>query len=322
MIKKILSKVKIINYIYIKVKWREKNLSKGMEHADKQFYVIRRHSEAAGLMSFAMTNLGDIMWAASRGYTPVVDMMNYRNSLMPDSYVGKHNSWDDYFKQPFGFFMEDLNSVQNIHLGTIGIKSDFPDYPMLRNDSKIRMWRDLAHRYLKPRDEFIEEANRYYIDTFGNKNVLGVLARGTDYTNKRPKGHPIQPDIDQLLRKSKEFVDKHKCDYIYIATEDSQIYESFENEFPGMLFSYQKERYHIEGDGYLSDIINKVAGGNVNSDEELYKKIYERNRQYLVSLIILSKTDYLVAGATSGTYGALLFTEGYKDEYVFDEGVY
>ena len=326
MIKKQLSKIKIINNIYTKVKWRERDLSNGSEHPDKSFYVIRRHSEAAGLMSFAMTNLGDISWAISKGYTPVIDMMNYKNSLMPDSYVGKHNSWDDYFEQPGDYTMKDLENAQNIHLGTIDIKSEFPDYPILKSVREVRMWRDLARRYLRPHKKYIKEADDYYKTNFDGQRVLGVLARGTDYLNKRPKGHPVQPDVDHLIGKGKEYVEKYKCDCIYIATEDSQIYSTMDNVFPNMLYSYQKNRYHFEGDSYLSDVLNKTDNKDLTSEslseDELFKNIYERNRQYPVSLLVLSKADYLVAGATSGTYGALLLTDGYKDEFIFDEGLY
>ncbi len=326
MIKKILSNIKIINNIYIKVKWRERDISKGKCHSDRQFYVIRRHSEAAGLMSFAMTNLGDIAWAIDNGYTPVVDMMNYKNSLMPNTYVGKHNSWEDYFEQPCGFSMKDIKDAKSIHLGTIDIKSDYPDYPMISNEHEIIKWRKLTHDYLKPHEKFIIEAEKYYKEKFYGKRVLGVLARGTDYLNKKPKGHPVQPDMDQIICKCKEFLDKYKCDCIYIATEDSGIYSCMEKEFPDKLFSYQNKRYHLEGDAYLSDSLNRIADVDKNmsesGDNKLFDTIYDRNSQYLVSLLILSKADYLIAGATSGTYGTLLFTEGFKDIFIFDEGVY
>jgi hypothetical protein len=43
---------------------------------------------------------------------------------------------------------------------------------------------------------------------------------------------------------------------------------------------------------------------------------------YLSCILLLSKCGYLVAGRTSGTVGAYIFSSGYKDEFLFNLGLY
>lgn len=48
--------------------------------------------------------------------------------------------------------------------------------------------------------------NKYCIfkKKFNNKNILGVLFRGTDYANLKPYGHNIQPDLNTMIQTVKE----------------------------------------------------------------------------------------------------------------------
>ena len=43
-----------------------------------------------------------------------------------------------------------------------------------------------------------EEWKKMFVET---DRVLGVLCRGTDYTSRKPKNHPIQPSIDMVVDK-------------------------------------------------------------------------------------------------------------------------
>ena len=45
-------------------------------------------------------------------------------------------------------------------------------------------------------------------------------------------------------------------------------------------------------------------------------------RAYLINILLLAKCNCLVAGSVGGTYGAILLSDGYEYEYVFDLGVY
>ena len=322
MIKEILKSNKFINNLYIKIKWRERDISRGAEYPDKKFYIIRRHSREAGLFSFFITNLGSIVKAVDEGYIPVIDMMNYPNSLIPESMVGKHNAWDDYFFQPSDYSMEDIARAKNIRLGSINAPEEYPDYNIFNNKEKMELWRRYSKEFMMVLPEHISSAESYIEDKFKGRRILGVLIRGTDYKNKRPSGHPIQPSIDMVIDRCRQVLKQKKCEYIYLATEDEEAYRDLSEAFPGKVFSYQKNRYHITGEEYLSDQLNKNLIEHKADPDEIQKAIYERNRQYLVSLIVLSKCTCLVAGATSGTIGTVLLSEGYEYQEIIDLGNY
>ena len=73
--------------------------------------------------------------------------------------------------------------------------------------------------------------------------VLGVICRGSDYTNKRPKGHQIQPNPRVVLKEAKRLIASSKYKKIYLATEDANIYEMFKKEFRDKLIENVQYKY-------------------------------------------------------------------------------
>lgn len=308
--KEMLRKCKALNRIYTKIKWRARRVHYGKANPDKIFYVIRRHDIHAGLFSYAATNLGSAVAAADKGYIPVVDMMNYRNTMLLPEQVGEVNAWEYYFEQPMQYTMKDVYDSRNVILGEITQPEHFPDFGMLSDPEELQKWQEMAHKYLRLCPEVKARIQRYYEEQFGDRRVLGVLCRGTDYLLLKPHGHPIQPMPEEVIRKCREIMEKQQCDCIYLATEDQSIYELFEQNFPGKIYTYQKNRYEMQKAGYLNDVV----GDQITP--------YERSLEYLVSIGILARCNCLIAGAVSGTYGALLLTEGYEYQYVYQLGRY
>ena len=47
---------------------------------------------------------------------------------------------------------------------------------------------------------------------FGKEDkVLGIRCRGTDYIKEKPKNHPVQPEISDVLREAKRIISEHHC---------------------------------------------------------------------------------------------------------------
>lgn len=296
-------------------KWRERMTHPGKDDPDRTFYVIRRHADSAGLFSFAATNLGSIKEGIDRGMIPVVDMQNWKNPMLEPEEVGKVNAWELYFEQPCGYGLQDIAGARNVMLsfieppGTHGHEK-YPDYNMVCRPEELAMWRDAASRYLIIRPEIEEKVQAFCSSNLSGHKTLGVLCRGTDYIQKRPFNHPLQPKTDAVIRKCREVCDQYGCDQIYLQTEDETIWEAMQEAFPGKIISYQKRRIHVE------------QGQNINAAGNAMMPPYERNREYLIAICILASCDCLVAGAAGGTYGALLLTKGFEYEYVFRLGRY
>lgn len=133
--------------------------------------------------------LGLICYSLYRGYMPIIEINK-----------GSHdcNNWDWYFKQPNEIFNCETDSSNN------SIICD-------------RIWTDFASENIKSllykKFVIFNEKTQSYIDNeiknVGDMTrVLGVLMRGTDYVALKPKGHPIQPQPEVLLKKAKEIFDE------------------------------------------------------------------------------------------------------------------
>ena len=82
------------------------------------------------------------------------------------------------------------------------------------------------------KSKIIDLANHIMYRLFKKtKNILGVLIRGTDYVLTKPKGHPIQPNVNDVINDVKEMDNKYKYDYIFFTTEDEIIRKKFSKIF-------------------------------------------------------------------------------------------
>lgn len=291
-------------------RWRERVVHYGNEHSDQTFYVIRRHASRAGLFSFAMTNLASVVEAVEHDYIPVIDMQNSINPMISAEEVGKVNGWELFYEQPCGYSLEDIQNARNVILGSINPPENYPEYEMLEHPEEILKWREQYHKYIHVRPEIREAADRYICEALQNKRTLGVLYRGTDYVMTKPHDHPIQPKVSAVIARCRKVMQEYHCDQIYLCTEDADALHQMEMAFPGQLRYYQQHHYSL------------AVGENINDVGNAHQTPYARNAEYLTSIEILARCNCLVAGAAGGTYGALLMTDGYDYEYVYQLGRY
>lgn len=291
-------------------RWRERSVCRGKEYPDRHFYIIRRHASRAGLFSFVMTNLGSIQEAADRCLVPVIDMQSSINPLILPEEVGHENGWERYFLQPCGFSLSDVCHARYITLSDIHPPARYPDAAQLRDPEKLRKWRKLFHQYIHVKPELMQEAESYIGRQFTGKKVLGILARGTDYRASKPHGHEIQPDAELLIRDAGQLMRDKGYDLIYLATEDGEIWNAFQAAFPGKCLSYQQDHFTVKEGEWINDLANEAVG------------TMTVNREYLISIVILSRCQGFLGGAANGSFGALLMSDGYEDQVLYDLGVY
>lgn len=311
-IKEQIQKIDFINHMYTDFKWRERKISYGNDNKDKIFYVVRRANAKVGLFSLVLTNLGYIKYALDRGYIPVVDMQNY-GQFFQGGNADTQNMWEYYFEQPCGYSVEHISKSKSVILGN-GIISGEITYPsdeLAYDDKKLSHWKTVARDYLMIKDDIVKEANILAKDLFRGNRILGVLARGTDYINARPLNHPVQPMPEQLMEKIDQVLVEQKCDKIYLATEDADIFAKFKDKYGKDLIAMDVERYVTKEKENINDIQRQKVKDN-----------YLVARAYLINMLLLSKCNCLVAGNTSGSLGALLLNEKYEYKYIFNLGVY
>ena len=242
--------------------------------------------------------------AVCEGYIPRIEIINSNGE----------NVWEMLFQQPF-------SDVKTTGLKEVVVKQRdylevFPSFEEVYSRDRILYWGNAYRLFINFNDDvqqYIDDEIKTVIDDW---KVLGVLCRGTDYIKTRPKGHPVQPDIQMFISKTKEFFEKGGYHKIYLATEDSRYDKAF-REYFGEILLINKRQYY--DNYYLSQNISLIKDVHFERDNDEYLKGLE----YLSSLQILSHCQGLVAGNCSGTQAAVFWNNGaYEDQYVFDLGLY
>lgn len=296
-----------------KFKHRERIFSYGPENPDKTFYIIGVNHSSAGLFAIVKSVFCHIYYAVGKGYIPIVDMLNFKSQLSDKE--SNANTWELYFEQPCSYTLDDIRNSKNI------IRSASLPYPKgveIGFDTEIdenfyHKYHDSFLRYIRP-CKSVKNYTRRKLDSIfnGNNKILGVLCRGTDYTENRPKGHPVQPSIKQALEKVNSLISNTDYEFIFLATEDKRYYESFKNSFGDkLIFSGEKLYEGMNGKKYLSEI--PVAN---------YSEKWNNIVDYYTTILILSKCNGLVAGLTCGSICAYLMSENYNYKFFWNLGRY
>lgn len=284
-----------------------------IQHQNK-YCLIRRNDPVPGLASHIITNLGQIVVSLNSGFIPLIDTVNAENIFTSLSKEYSVNMWELYFEQPFGTSYKNLVPGQEIKI-LDGIPDFMPTYNMdcLSNPDLIRFWRNVMRKYMPlsidMSSQIYSQLTELPFDT--NARILGVLCRGTDYTNIRPYNHPVQPSLNLILAKVDEFMSRHQCDYCYLATEDEEILNAFRQKFAGKLLITQDIYYKSD----LKESINRI---NLDCQIDLHRK----NIEYLTALVLLSKCQYFIGGRTSGTVVSLLLADHFDETYIWNCGRY
>lgn len=120
--------------------------------------------------------------------------------------------------------------------------------------------------------------------------MLGVLYGGTDYTKLRPKGHTIQPTLEQIARDCKKRIKKVKDKYIYLATDEKMAVDYFAKELSECEILINNRMYFDEfyTHGETQDISSCYHN---RADDKL-----QTSKEYLSSIFRLSKCNELIEG--------------------------
>ena len=160
-------------------------------------------------------------------------------------------------------------------------------------------------RYL---DESVKEI-------FGDeRDILGIIVRGTDFVETKPKGHAIQPTAEQVIDKVKELQGKLHFKKIYLATEDVKIYDKIKAAFGDMLIENNSFKYNTVNNKLL--YLNKV---------DRKDHFYNLGKEYIRSIYLLSQCKYFIGGRANGALAVWIMTNGFKSYdyvYMWDLGNY
>ncbi len=205
-------------------------ISNEIKDYNKNFVILRRNFSSNGMFGFYVAYLGCLNYYINNRYIPILDLSSFPNifnSFNPNN--SKENPWELFFSQPFEYKLKDVETYgKNIKYIICNNPKNRPDTNIYKNKAILQFWHNLALKYIPLKSKIIKEAEKVRKKLFNeSKNVLGVLIRGTDYISKKPKGHPIQPDPNIVIKDVKEMDKKNKYDWIFLTTEDDKIRNKF-----------------------------------------------------------------------------------------------
>lgn len=290
---------------------RPKKVTYGSLHADKVFYVIKRDFTSNGIGAILRFVLVQLREARKHNYTPIIDISQsqYGEEQMM-------NAWESFFLQPRGYSLSSILEAKSVVYCRASTRISLRENLVIPTAKNLDWIKDLAEVY-KREIQFNEKTQQFVDNEYKsliaeNQKVLGVLCRGTDYTHKKPKDHPIQPTIDQMIVKVKEvFYRSTTYDKIYLASEDAEVVECFYKEF-GDLIITNNQRLYSQGELATVEKLHEIK--DISKNEIAIK--------YLSSMNILSKCNGFIGGCTAGTEIVFWMTSGFDYEFVWDLGVY
>ncbi|MFV0366116.1 MAG: hypothetical protein ACK5JS_06380 [Mangrovibacterium sp.] len=286
----------------------------GCEHQNLRFYIIGGVvDETAGLFAFVKAIFLHAAYAKEHGYTPVVDMQNFPNQYQKANTI-HDNVWEIFFKQPDNYHLYNIKKSRNIIFSKPFSRPSYKASQKLqlkRLTKNASALREEFKQYIKLSAPMQEVCTQKAEELLGKHRVLGVLCRGTDYLLKKPKYHPIQPDVDQLIAEAREVMQAQQCTKLFLASEDVEVVAKFKAEFGAKLITNQQRLYNADELAQVS-YLSEIAENN---------KI-EIAKEYLVSVYMLSKCSCFIAGHTAGSVGAYLFSDGYEYDHIWDLGTY
>ena len=326
----IILQVLIIFFLFIKINkiYYNQDISKNQNNKynykskinlnfeNNKFAIIQYKCGICGLLSIYFFYLGCVNIYINKGYIPIIDHATFPNIFNKFNISSlKNNPWEFFFNQPFNYSLKYIiKKAKNIqYFKCKNIYKTFPDHSIYDNLVLLDYYHYISEKYIPIKNEVIKEAIYIRKKLFNNyNNILGILARGTDYISKRPKYHPIPPNNELFIHDIKEMDKKNNYDLFFMTTEDDIIRQKFINEFGKKLkyIKYNKKiNYNYINKNYIS--FNENIIGNIE-----YSKIY------LINIIILSKSTDIICARTGGAIGTFILTNGFRNSKVYNLGVY
>lgn len=156
-------------------------------------------------------------------------------------------------------------------------------------------------------DKFHSDMKEYADTIIGNRRILGVLIRGTDYLIVHKDGPRKMATVDDMIPVIHEWIDSFGYEGIFLATEDIDILNRMRDEFGTNVCVIAQERHSVSdlaGHMLLSELEEKRA-----SDYE--RSVAESTVNYFYALYMLSRCSaFICSGPCNGYDLATGFNEG------------
>lgn len=278
-----------------------------------KFNIIKKEDcKGCGFFSYYIFFIGYFITSIATQNIPIIDVGSYPN-IFNNFKPYDSNPWEYFFEQPYNLTLKEINEKARIknYENTTNYNNLIPNYKTIfYKKYSLLFYHDVVTKYMPIKIEIMKKVNNIMKKLFnGSQNVLGVLARGTDYITLKKKGTPIPPTAGKMIEDINKYDKENKYDYIFLTTEDNLIRDKFKSEF-GKKLKYIEFGINVKYNynGIECFLENKNAQGLE------YQKIY------LYNIIILSRCIDIISARTHGADVAFILSEGFRNNLVYDLG--
>jgi hypothetical protein len=272
--------------------WKTEMRSYGQMYPNQIFYVIRNPLRYGGMADMIKFTLYRAMMAKQKGLIPVVDLSVKEDYNQFNRGCGE-NAWLLFFEQLSEIPLEEVyQSKHVIHSNDVlDLFNPYVQEQIYYGGGEQQNYRTFL-KLNSSTEKFVNDMYKKVIPR--HSKVLGVIARGTDYRCSKGRWlyEPMQPEL--LIERVKEYLEKKPMDYVFLATEDSKVFEAFckSDLKEKLLYIDQKRVEYTEEkqDQFLAELYakDKTFDG------------YQFNLTYLSIISILSRCDALISGCICG----------------------
>lgn len=188
--------------------------------------------------------------------------------------------------------------------------------------SKIKILKGISHSIDESilTSEFKAEMDEYYDSVFGDRKVLGVMIRGTDYVTSGMTGDRKMATAQEMAPLIHEWIEKYGFERIFLATEDEDALEYMHNQFGHLMVALAQERIKLS-DLHQNEILSDYE--KEHADGMYEEKLEDTTINYFYALYMLSKCDsFICSGRCNGSDIVRSFNNGrFEHFYKFAVGV-
>lgn len=289
----------------------------GNKNKDKVIYFINVVSKnKIGFWGLFFEALAGISEAKRWGFIPVIkydeDCM-YQES---HAILNTTNVFEYYYEQPDKISVNDCLDSERV-----AVYKKFHMYHLYKDmnpynstESDLKELSVLYKKYFKLNAYTHNYVYKSIEILFGgNKKVLGLHVRGTDF-NLAWKGHPNAVAEEEFFREIDQVLREYNFDCIFIATDDNHKLSAFINRYGNKLI-YYKDVHRASG---------TVSVGHEKCDRENNK--YLNGLEVLRDAYTLSKCSGFIAGKSNVAMAARIIKYSYNSNFEFlkilDKGLY
>ena len=129
----------------------------------------------------------------------------------------------------------------------------------------------------------------YRSEVIGNKKMLGLFLRGSDYYVAKLEGPSRPVSMEDALPIIRQYYENGDYDGIILATEDRDILKAVRESFPGKVIAIAQERYSVT-DFVEYDTISSLEKSR-RSQEEYNEYINDTTINYFYAIYMVSRCE-------------------------------